>query len=478
MSTQSIFHSPSTVTKQLKLNVVDGRPKVRVSSNFLPLMDFHPGDRLVTVPSLSGGFTVRKDPEGASQVYKRRYNTRQRGNSPHEALIEFASKSLLSSTFPPSCERFHVKMRRGEVRVTPIPNRVFNIRKMYQGHDPLRALVAMTGGVDVACLAEAGISTEIALEYRPDESRDITAGRSLNEVHALNVLRNGSPRALINEDIYQLDPRTLRGIAEEGNPVAILHYSIQCDDASTAKSASAKAKSIDDLSTTLDQVYPVLRQIEELGDMAPVVMVENVRGFKDSHAGIILRSTLRRWGFHVTDLTLNARDYGSVQNRTRYYMVASQFPGYEAPETQPRKEESIWSMIEPHLADCRDVTDSYAVRSQGTSDRCSTYITPESTFCPTVVKSQDRLIKDGVYIQHGDRVLLPSEGLLKSLMGIPESFDVSWMAREQATETLGQSIDHLMHKAVAESVRDHVLENLGQQPIVKARMQASGDLFA
>jgi DNA (cytosine-5)-methyltransferase 1 len=470
------FHVPNTVTKQLAMNIVGDRKKVRVSSNFLPLMGFEPGKRLITVPSLDGGFTVRTSDQGDLQVYSRRYNTRARANNPMEAIVEFASQSLLSKTFPPGTERFHVRMKQGDLKITPVPNRVFNIQKRYQGHDPLRAMVALTGGVDIRCMADVGIHTDVVLEYRPDEARDVAAGRSLNEVHALNTLRNGGPRLLLNEDIYTVDPARLRKLIDEGDPVTTYHISLQCDDASSAKSASAKAKSIDNLTTTLDQIYPMLRQVEALE--CPLVIVENVRQFKNSHAGIIMRSMLRRWGYHVSDMTLNARDFGGVQNRTRYYMVASIFPGFEAPQPQDRSGDSIWPLVEKHLHECRDVTDSYAVKSRGTSNRCSTYITRESTYCPAVMKSQARILKDGLAIQDAGRVYTPSEGLIKSLMSIPQDFDTSWMAAEQSIETLGQSIDYKLHHRLMESVKQHLLDNMGQRTILRARAGGrNGELF-
>ncbi len=467
------FHTPSVVTKQLKLNTVGDRQKVRISSNFLPLMGFEPGQRIITVPSMDGGFTVRVANDGPLQVHSRQYK-RTRANNPLEAVVEFASKSLLKSTFPPGTERFHVQMRHGDLRVRPIANRVFNIRKRYQGHDPLRALVALTGGVDIHCLAKAGIHTDIVLEYRPDEARDISAGRTLTEVNALNTLRNGTPRVLINEDIYDLDPMRLKALVGEGDPVGIMHLSLQCDDFSTAKSASLKQKSLDDNSSTLDMVYPALRAIETLEP--PMVVVENVRGFQTSHAGQIMCSMLRRFGYHISEQVLNGRDYGGVQNRTRYYLVASMFPGFTGPTPSPRNEASIWPTIEKHLADCTDVTDTASIAARETTGRGAPYLTRESTFCPTVMKSQSRGVKDAVYIQDGGRVLKPSEGLIKELMSIPEDFSVDWMAKEQATEVLGQSLDYAMHHRLMVCVREHLLENLGDRPILTAR-SSIGSLF-
>ncbi len=45
-----------------------------------------------------------------------------------------------------------------------------------------------------------------------------------------------------------------------------------------------------------------------------------------------------------------------------------------------------------------------------------------------------------MYIQDGGRIYKPSVDLVQELMSIPDSFDISWMAKEQATETLGQSV--------------------------------------
>lgn len=472
--TQALHHggfaTPSVITKQLKMNVVnDGRRRVRISSNFIDLMGFSAGDRIEAIPSIAGGFDIRPSASGSAKVHQRRYN-RGRSNNPLESLIEFGSSSLLNSTFPPATERFHVTMRQGEIKVRPIANRVFNITRRFKGHDPYRALVAMTGGVDIFCLDKAGFKSEVVLEYRPQEARDISAGRSLEEVHSLNTLRNGTPRVLMNEDIYQVSPERLKALCDEGDPIALGHFSAQCDDFSSAKSKSMKAKSVDAGTSTVDMIYPILRNIETME--YPVVVVENVRGFATHEAGVILRSMLRRMGYETHEMVLNARDYGGIQNRTRYYLVATIFPGFEAPNPQPRNTQSIWPIVEKHLSDCRDVTDTSYIKARATSKRSAVAITEDNTFVPTFVKSQSRGIKDGIYIEHGGRVLAPSEGLIQELMSIPSGFDTSWMTREQSIETLGQSIDFRLHHAVIESVRQHIDVNLGQGPILRHTHQA------
>lgn len=449
---EDLFHVPNLVTKNLKLGSIQGRKRVRVSSNFLSLLGLKPDDRMVAVPSHDGGFNVERSESGPYKVHTRRYN-RARSNNPFESVVEFSSLDLMK-TFPPSTERFRVEMRQGgSLKVRPLPVRVFNIIRKFKRPDvdPLSAMVAFTGGVDAYAMAELGFSPNVILEWRPPEARDRSNGRfrDLSEVHALNTLRNlKTPRAVINEDIYRVDPLMVKRICEEAGGTAVAHYSICCQDHSPSKSPKAKASAIESLDTSIDQIWPVLRQIEECG--FPVVMVENVAPFETSQAGQIFMSMLRRWDYHLTPMTMNALDFGGIQGRKRFYLVASVFPGFEQvkPVETPRNTESIWPIVERRLHECRDVTETSFVRNREASGRKAQMITKDSTNCATILKSQSRGVKDQLLISHQGRVFAPSEGLIKDLMGIAEEFDVSWMASEQAFETCGQSVDVALHQKV------------------------------
>lgn len=123
-------------------------------------------------------------------------------------------------------------------------------------------------------------------------------------------------------------------------------------------------------------------------------------------------------------------------------------------------------MIEKHLGDCADVTALKSIQArESTSRRMPAFLT--STSCPTILKSQDRGVKDAVYIQDGGRIYKPSVDLVQELMSIPDSFDISWMAKEQATETLGQSVDYRLHSAVMAAVQDHLNVNCGRHTVVQ-----------
>ena len=462
------IHTPELITKQLKFNTVGGKRKVRVSSNFLNIMGFMPGQGLSIQPhEHMSGFSVKVagDSEATHKVYHRKYRS-GRSNNPLETVMEFASQNLLDAAFPAYTENFSVEMRTGIVRFTPLRNKVFSIIQKFKKSNPWTAFVGLTGGVDVHVMEALGWKTEIVLEYRPKEARDVSSGRDLSEVHALSALFNGSPRILINEDIHHLEIDRLAHILSECPPIGLAHYSLGCDDHSTAKSNNAKAKSIADMSTMIDMVYPALRQIETMEPA--VVVVENVRAFATSAAGVMMTTSLRRMGYHVTEGILNGLNFDGYQGRKRYYLVASVFPGFKHPTPMEPRQASLWPLIESYLGECRDITETKMVADRVRSpQRTTPYLTADSISCPTILKSQDRGIKDGVYIEHNGRVYQPSVNLLKALMSIPDEFNVDWMAKEQATETLGQSVDYKLHYAVLAAVKEHIAANCGVRTLLK-----------
>lgn len=261
-----MINAPDVVTKNLAFNTVAGKRRVRLSTNFLSVMGFQPGERLAVSMNSQAmtGFSVSPDPAGQHLIHQRSYK-RGRSNNPFEAVIEFAGQSMLDQAFPSYTERFHVEMRNGRVVFSPLANRVHAIHNKLRRSSPWSAFVGLTGGVDIHCMESLGWHADVVLEHRPVEARDRAAGRNLTEVHALNTLVNSAPRILLNEDIYHLEIDRLERIMSDAPPVTLCHYSLGCDDHSNAKSKGDKQRALDDLSTMYDMVYPVLKQIEVIG---------------------------------------------------------------------------------------------------------------------------------------------------------------------------------------------------------------------
>jgi DNA (cytosine-5)-methyltransferase 1 len=322
-------------------------------------------------------------------------------------------------------------------------------------------MVAMTSGIDVRCLQDSGFSVQSILEYRPQEARD---SRDLTESGVMTVLANGRPRFVFNEDISTINWGRVRSVLDQAPPMAVLHASLQCDDFSTAKSRSLKQRSLDDLTTSADLVFDALRMIETV---APAVAIfEQVPGFSDAPEGSLLKTKLRKWGYNVTEQILRGDDFGGKTRRSRMYLVASVFPGFEMPAPAERRSNRLWDDIAPFLECCRDVSHTKSLLD-GIANGRARLITPASLCSPTILKSQQRQVKDSVYIEMPDgRYLLPSLELLQFLNGIPSSFSFDSVAGEQCAEQIGQSIDFPMHEAVCKAVHRHIGANVGRHSVV------------
>lgn len=468
-----MFNAPDVVTKNLAISSCGEKRRIRLSTNFLKLVGFVPGDQVSVVEhnKKHSGFSVIPNVDGKHRVYSRKYKRKSR-NNPLEAIMEFSGQSLIDRSFPSYVQRFHVELRKGNVSFTPMANQVHAIHSKLKKSTALSAFVGLTGGVDIHCLESLGWKAEVVLEHRPTEARDRARSRDLSEVHALNVLANSSPRILLNEDVYHLRLDRLENLLSEAAPISLCHYSLGCDDHSPCKSTLAKEKSFADLSTMYDMVYPILKQIEVVSPA--VVVIENVTQFKESGAGKMLRTSLRRMGYNITEMVLNAVDYGALQGRKRYYLVASIYPGFVEPKKATLNKKPLRDLILSHIDKCSDVTDLKSIAARSIKNRnMPLYVTVDSLYSPTFLKSQDRGISDAVYIKHNDRVYKPSRQLMQELMSIPGDFKVAWMAKEQAVETLGQSIDYKLHHAVMKSVTEHIKLNLGNRTIIKHGLSAN-----
>lgn len=452
---------PNLITKELSIVQSGDARKVRLSSNFLRPMGFEPGVRHSVTPLAGcGGIRVAFDDNGPQKIYSRQYPSRR--NNPHEAVLEIASQKLLNEGLPGWTERLHFQLRPGEIIITPLVNRTFAIRRQLANEsNPFETFVAMTSGVDIRCLMDSGFTINSVLEYRPQESRD---KRDLTETGMLTVLANSAPKNAFCENINTIDWARVASAMEGGPQIAVVHACPSCDDFSRAKANSLKERSLNDLTTSADQVYDVLRLVETVGPA--VVILEQVPDFMTSPEGNLLRTKLRRWGYHVEQAVLSANEYGGKTGRTRTYLVASVFPGFEMPRPIGVRSTPLWADIEPFLADCRDISHTKSLHD-GLECGRARVLSMDSIHSPTILKSQARQAKDSLFILTPDgRYLYPSLELMKYLNGIPMDFDLNSVSMEQATEQIGQSIDEPMHAAVCQAVHAHIAANVGRHTAV------------
>ncbi|MFK5951001.1 MAG: DNA cytosine methyltransferase [Methylococcales bacterium] len=449
---------PDLITKQLKLYInANGKRKITVSTNWLRLFDFEPKSPVIERSLGAGkGIVISRvydlfDMPNVKKVYERRYKSRK--NNPLESQLEVNSQKILNASFPADCERVHITFEHGKVTITPLTTlqeRALNNAK--NAEDKLSAFVAFSSGVDAHALQADGFSITGLLDYRVVESRDKS---DLTETGALNALANvPGMKALINEDIFSIDVQRVAQYFKD-SPFMLMSASPQCDDFSSLKNASQKAKDIQSVASTMDMSLDVLNLIEAMNP--PVVMLENVTAWAKSSVYELMSLRLRRRGYKEYLLaSADARDYSGMTSRKRAYAI---FSILDAPfcfeDKVARNNTPIWDQILPYLKDCRDVTHCKSIQDGARIGRLRV-ITKESLHSPTPVKSQSRQAKDSLVIEHDSRYYWPTEALLKYVLGIDTQFCLDTNSQTIASEIIGQGIDVPLHASIIRSVKKHI----------------------
>lgn len=331
-------------------------------------------------------------------------------------------------------------------------------------NEPLSSFAACTAGVDIHAMENEGFKTTSILEYRPPEKRDFkksidkTTGETVikhndkTDTGALCALLNSKhAKVVFNEDIYEFDFYRVRNLLSKFNH---LHCSIQCDDFSNMKSNSLKDNSIDDLSTAIDMFIPAL----ELADMTntPTMLVENVANFGKSIECRLLTTGLKWLGHEVETHNYNAADFNGMTKRVRAYLFSSQLGLDDIKATPVPRQAHAWNdVIAPRLNELRDVTHCKTIKKGIDTGRIRV-INVGDAIVPTIVKSQSRQVKDSVYVYMNGRYYMPSNDMLKALMGIPADFNTAPFSEEITSEITGQSIEYPMHQAICEKIKQHI----------------------
>lgn len=332
-------------------------------------------------------------------------------------------------------------------------------------NEPLSSFAACTAGVDIHAMENEGFKTTSILEYRPPEKRDFK--KSVDKVTGETVIKHSDKtdtgalcallnskhaKVVFNEDIYAFDFYRVSHLLPSFNH---LHISIQCDDFSNLKANSLKDNSIDDLSTTIDMFIPAL----ELADMTntPTMLVENVANFGKSIECRLLTTGLKWLGHDIETHNYNAADFNGMTKRVRAYLFSTQLGLDDIKATPITRQAHAWyDVIAPRLDELRDVTHCKTIQKGIDTGRIR-IINVGDASVPTIVKSQSRQVKDSVYVYMNGRYYMPSNDMLKALMGIPFDFDTTPFSEEITSEIIGQSIEYPMHQAICEKVKQHLL---------------------
>ena len=343
--------------------------------------------------------------------------------------------------------------------------------------NPLSTSGVCTSGVDVSAAEDDGFSTLNILDYRPIEKRDLESKQDRSETGAICAAYNTkSVKSVFNECIYGIDTVFMR---DHMRPTNFLSASLQCSDYSTVKNDKDKMKAIDDLSTTIDMFIPMLDIIEQNNFSA--LLTENVPNFSSSVEAKLYMRRLEELGYKCYESILKAEHFNGYTKRTRSYIFASKLPvDFSWPEEEPRTV-NVWNdIVVPSMSEFRNVSHTggiatmlegkalcesgkdLSIMTKAEKTKMRKYksrniIDENSHVAGTVLRSQSKQVAETLYAQIQDKFYMPSNTVLKALMGIRKSFDVSMFTKEAGSEIIGQSIEVGMHHRISQSIKKHIM---------------------
>ncbi|MDI5832482.1 DNA cytosine methyltransferase (plasmid) [Shewanella xiamenensis] len=339
--------------------------------------------------------------------------------------------------------------------------------KAFDFNNPLSTFLALSSGVDGVSLENSGFDINSLLEWLPPEARDFKRNRMGDIVHtdktesgaicgAINIkgLKN-----VFNENIFDF---SLARVSKYLPKLAFsfLHISLECSDFSNAKSAKDKKAHIQSLDSSRDMIFPLIDLLNSFEHPPMSLLIENVTNFFRSTELALLNFELTRMGYNVHSSILKASDLNAYTNRQRCYVYSTALEtdgeSFTFPESIERTKNAWHDIIEPNLSELRDVTHTKSLQLAISGGRLRP-VNYGDAVVPTIMRSQNRQVKDSVYVRIGDRYYMPSVEMLKQLMSIEPNFNTDHFSIESATQFIGQSVDVGMHQPLLVLIKDHIL---------------------
>lgn len=292
-----------------------GAPRLYLDTTALATAGFTPGVAIDFFPGAvdEARLTIRVASQG-----KRKVSRKQRGHrevpvidiNSHEDLQPFAAAGLVRVVIEAGA--VHVllpaSVRKAMARSARLAAR------LALGQPVRTAGIAFGAGIASgalhAGLAAGGLSSELALANEIcEEYLDI--GRQANPVVANTTTTVAMPMQEFAQDDW-----LLRRI----QTVEILEAGIPCSGASRAGAAKMGLTRMEDHPHVGHLIGATLQVIAAL--QPAILVVENVETYRHTASAAILRAWLRDAGYAVAETVLNARDFGSLEARIRWFLVA------------------------------------------------------------------------------------------------------------------------------------------------------------
>ncbi|WP_454906805.1 DNA cytosine methyltransferase [Variovorax gossypii] len=233
--------------------------------------------------------------------------------------------------------------------------------------------------------------------------------------------------------------------------VEVLEMGLPCSGASKAGKSKRGISMMESHPEVGHLVVPAIALIQRA--QPAVVLLENVESYASSASAEILRSQLRDMGYKVTEVVLSARDFGCIENRVRWILVAATdglvFDATQAlPASAPARSSVLEAYLDPVAPDAQCWSELGYLKEKEVRDLAAgkgfgmQIVDATSTSVPTIRKHYNKGGSTDPYVQHPEnpdllRKFTPVEHA--RIKGVPLHL-IDGLPATTAHEMLGQGI--------------------------------------
>ena len=442
-----------------KMGANRGRPRIYFDGLQAVRAGFAPGEKF-DVQVEGRRIVISKNEDGSRTV-----SAKKRGEA-DLPVIDINSAELLA-VFD-GMDAIRVVVGDGKVFLLPLASearkveRMDRLRSKLASGEPLAAGSMAHGGGVLAHAVHTGLRDAhidcdlvFANELRDDL---LLQAMEHNDAWTDDTAALGVPMQELAQDEWLLSRLPKLEMLEMGLP---------CSGASLAGHTKKGLAKMEDHEQVGHLVYSALVVISKTNPA--VLLLENVTRYADTASAQILRHQLRDMGYKTHEAVLDGADFGCLEKRVRWCMVAvTQGIEFSFEDLAPavRVVKTLGDALDPEIGDDDprwrevDYLKAKQIRNASTGDGFKMqFVTPQSTNVPTLRKGYHKAGSTDPRLVHPSdpalsRLLTPAEHA--RVKGVPPEL-VATLAQTNAHELLGQGIVYEPFRATGQRIGEQLL---------------------
>lgn len=308
-----------------------------------------------------------------------------------------------------------------------------------------------------AGLKEAGLRSRLAMANEIDEGL-LQHAKQHNDIWNASTVGLAAPLQELVQDEAAMRRLGRVDIAAAGLP---------CSGASQAGKSKRGLTMMEDHPMVGHLAASFLMLMQRINPA--VIVLENVPQYSSSGSAMIIRHHLRDCGYDVQEVELDAADFGCLEARRRWFLVAaSRGIELDLSNLQPRMKpvRTLSEVLEPIGPDAEDWRTFDYLKTKEARDKADgkgfmmQVVTPESTSCPTLRKGYHKGGSTDPLLAHPSNPDLLRQLTVKEharIKEVPEHL-VEGLSKTDGHILLGQGIAYAPVKALFRRIGECLLQ--------------------